>query len=226
MDQSIEDRYFLLSSGTGLSHYDVGHVVCLKRSRGYIYIYIYLYIYIYRKYQLFPLLSYFPWLCEVVHSVECVSRTKSILSIIFHAIYGAVCIQLTYISDDYCKNICTLSYHHNQIGSMTHLPLVRVRLWNNGTRCMSLLYHSELKLLVNCHVFWFISNISNTMILLTITVLTFLVGFMWISWKWFEQIAYPEAAYERNVDTWCHRSLFHNFVSMAFIKNLIRMFMV
>ena len=29
-----------------------------------------------------------------VHSVECVSESKSILSIIFHAIYGAVCIRL------------------------------------------------------------------------------------------------------------------------------------
>ena len=70
--------------------------------------------------------------------LECVSRIKSILSIIFHAIYVAVCIQLTQFFYDDCENMCTLSYYHqHQIGSMTHLPLFRVRLWNNGMRCMS-----------------------------------------------------------------------------------------
>ena len=44
-----------------------------------------------------------------VHSVEFVSRNKSILSIIFHAIYGAVCIQLTHSSYDDFQNICTSS---------------------------------------------------------------------------------------------------------------------
>ena len=39
-----------------------------------------------------------------MHSVECVSKIKSILSIIFHAIYGAVCIQFTHFSYDDCKN--------------------------------------------------------------------------------------------------------------------------
>ena len=29
-------------------------------------------------------------------------------------------------------------YYHHPIGSMTHLPLFRVRSWNNGIRCMSL----------------------------------------------------------------------------------------
>ena len=33
--------------------------------------------------------------------------------------------------------MCTLSYHHHQIGSMNHKPLFRVRSWNNGMRCMS-----------------------------------------------------------------------------------------
>ena len=31
----------------------------------------------------------------------------------------------------------TLSYYHHQTGSMNHLPLFRVRSWNNGNRCMS-----------------------------------------------------------------------------------------
>ena len=58
--------------------------------------------------------------------LECVSEINSILSIIVHAIYGAVRIQLTHFSSDDCENTCILSYHH-QIGSMTHLPLLRLR---------------------------------------------------------------------------------------------------
>ena len=73
--------------------------------------------------------------CRIL-SVECVSNIKSILSIIFHAIYRVVCIQLTHFSYDDCENKWTLSYHH-QIGSMTQLTLFRVRSWNNGMRCMS-----------------------------------------------------------------------------------------
>ena len=62
-----------------------------------------------------------------ISCLECVSEIKSILKIIFHAIYGAVRIQLIYFSYDYCENMCTLSNHHHQFGSMTHLPLFRVR---------------------------------------------------------------------------------------------------
>ena len=51
--------------------------------------------------------------------LEWVSKIKSILSIIFHAIYGAVRIQLTYFYYDDCENTCTLSYWHHQIRSMT-----------------------------------------------------------------------------------------------------------
>ena len=32
--------------------------------------------------------------------------------------------------------IYTLSYYHHQIGSMNYYPLLRVRSWNNGMRCM------------------------------------------------------------------------------------------
>ena len=43
-----------------------------------------------------------------------VSKVKSILSIIFHAIYWAVCIQLAHFYYDKFENICTLmSYSHN-----------------------------------------------------------------------------------------------------------------
>ena len=68
--------------------------------------------------------------------LACVSKIKSILSIIFYLIYWAVSIQLAHFSYDDCENTCTLSYyHHHQIGSMTHLPLFRVRSWNNGLSC-------------------------------------------------------------------------------------------
>ena len=35
-------------------------------------------------------------ICQV-HSVEYVSKSNSVLSVIFHAIYGAICIQLTHL---------------------------------------------------------------------------------------------------------------------------------
>ena len=44
-----------------------------------------------------------------VYSVDSVSKIKLILSIIFHAIYVAMCIQLTYFSYDDCEITCTLS---------------------------------------------------------------------------------------------------------------------
>ena len=84
--------------------------------------------------HIFPSWRY--WTSKML--VECVSKIKSILSFIFHAIYGAVYIlQLTNISYDGCENTCIWSYYHHQIGSMAHLPLFRIRLWNNGMCCMS-----------------------------------------------------------------------------------------
>ena len=56
----------------------------------------------------------------------CVSKIRSVPSTIFRAIYGT----------DY-ENTCIWSNYHHQIGSMTHLPLFRVRSWNNDMRCMS-----------------------------------------------------------------------------------------
>ena len=70
-------------------------------------------------------------------SVEWVSKIRSILSIIFHATYGSLCIQLTDFSYDDFENTYTLFYYHHQIGSMNHLPLFRVRSWNIGMCCMS-----------------------------------------------------------------------------------------
>ena len=42
--------------------------------------------------------------------LECVSKIKSIFSIICHAIYGAVRIHLIHFSCDDCENTCTLYY--------------------------------------------------------------------------------------------------------------------
>ena len=68
--------------------------------------------------------------------LECVSNIRWVLSIILHAIYVVVCIQLTHFSYDDCENTCTWSFYYNQIGSMTHLPLFRFRSWHNGIHCM------------------------------------------------------------------------------------------
>ena len=65
------------------------------------------------------------------------SKIKSVLSTIFLAIYGAVCIQLTHFSQDDCENIYIYIFIHYQIGSMTCLPLFKVRSRNNGMSCMS-----------------------------------------------------------------------------------------
>ena len=78
--------------------------------------------------------------CQI-YFVECVNRIKHILSVthctIHYAICRAVCFQFTHSPCDGWENIYTLSYYHNQIGSMNHYPLFRVRSWNNGVRCMS-----------------------------------------------------------------------------------------
>ena len=46
--------------------------------------------------------------CQV-YFLECVSKIKFILSIIFHAIYGAVYFQQAHSSCDDCDNKCILS---------------------------------------------------------------------------------------------------------------------
>ena len=56
---------------------------------------------------------------------------------ILYTICGAVCFQFTHFSCDDWENIYTLSYYHNQIGSMSYHPSFRVSSWNNGVRCMS-----------------------------------------------------------------------------------------
>ena len=70
-------------------------------------------------------------------SVVFVSKIKSILSIIFHAINGAVCIQITHFSYDECENMCTLSFYHYEVENMSHLQLLGHEIIVNGMRCMS-----------------------------------------------------------------------------------------
>ena len=73
-----------------------------------------------------------------IYSVEGVSKIKHILSVIHYTICGAVCFQFTHFSFDDWENIYiyTLSYYHNQIGSINYYSLFRVRSWKNGVRCM------------------------------------------------------------------------------------------
>ena len=61
----------------------------------------------------------------------------SIFSQLFITQCGAVCFQFTHFPCDDWENIYTLSYYHHQIGIMNYYPLLRVRSWNNGVRCMS-----------------------------------------------------------------------------------------
>ena len=54
------------------------------------------------------ILRYWTYKMSVRYILSSVSKIKSIHSVIFHAIYGAVCIQLTHLSYDDCENTNTL----------------------------------------------------------------------------------------------------------------------
>ena len=68
------------------------------------------------------------------YSLSSVWVRFSIFSVIHYTICGAVCFQFTHFLRDDWENIHTLSYYHQQIGSMTYYPLFRVRSWNHGMR--------------------------------------------------------------------------------------------
>ena len=72
-----------------------------------------------------------------IFCLKCVSKIWAVLWDIFYAIYGTMCIHLTYSSYDDCENTSTWSYYPHQIGSMTHLSLFRARSWNNCMHRMS-----------------------------------------------------------------------------------------
>ena len=59
------------------------------------------------------------------------------LNYLSYDIWGCAYSAYPFLYDE-SENTCTLSYHHRQIGSMTHLPLFSVRSWSNAMRCMSL----------------------------------------------------------------------------------------
>ena len=41
-------------------------------------------------------------------------------------------------------------YHHHNVGSMTYLPLFRVRSWNNGIRCMP--FHIRIQCILSPYI--------------------------------------------------------------------------
>ena len=84
------------------------------------------------------------WNACQIYFVECVSQIRHILSVIHYTISGAVCFQFTHFPCDDWESIYALSYHHHQIGSMNDCPLLRVRSWNNGARCMSLCIRQKM----------------------------------------------------------------------------------
>ena len=67
--------------------------------------------------------------CQL-YSFWCVSRIKSIFSVIVYAIYGAICFYLTRFF--FCDNMCILQHHTSQIQNMNYQPLFRSRARNNG----------------------------------------------------------------------------------------------
>ena len=69
--------------------------------------------------------------------VECVNKIKHIPSVIHLSICRAVCFQLSHFPCEDWENIYTLSHYHHQIGRKNYYPLLRVKSWNNGMRCMS-----------------------------------------------------------------------------------------
>ena len=102
---------------------------------------------------------------------------KLIPSIIVHAAYGSVCIQLTHFSYDDCGNTC--SYNH-QIGSVTHLLLFMARLWNNGRRCI---YFYIMNLWYGWIAQWDTSSLVDLVPLWWLTPMKYL--FMGILFSWF-----------------------------------------
>ena len=71
------------------------------------------------------------------HQHHCGAQVHHLILSLSVLFINIIAIIITHLSYDDCKNICTLSYH-NQIGSMTHLPLFKVRSWSNSMRYMSL----------------------------------------------------------------------------------------
>ena len=82
------------------------------------------------------------------------------ISVIHYTICGAVCLQFTHFSFEDWENIYTLSYYHNQIGSMNYYPLFRVRSWNNAVRCMSF-YILIIYIYIYIHIYHELGKLYN-----------------------------------------------------------------
>ena len=97
----------------------------------------YIYIYIYpRKAGLFLYHCAVLWCVQIIEYVEFAHYTTSLSSLCRCILkYWTGLSQLSQSSWNDCENTCKLYYHH-QIGSMNRLPLLGVKLWNNGMRCM------------------------------------------------------------------------------------------
>ena len=72
-----------------------------------------------------------------VYSLNCVSKTKSISSIIFCAMSGAVCPSLLIYLDD-CDCISASSYYLHYIGNTANKPLFIFWSWNSNVLRMPL----------------------------------------------------------------------------------------
>ena len=71
-----------------------------------------------------------------VYSVECVFNIELILSIIFCAMYGAVCFQITDFSYDSHTNLCAFPFYRYEIEGGNHQPLYRAGFWSKATSCL------------------------------------------------------------------------------------------
>ena len=97
----------------------------------------------------------------VRYNLWSVSKIMHFLSVIHYTISGAVCFQFTHSLCDNWDNIYTLTYYHNQIGSMNYDPLFKVRSWNNGMRCMSFFILTILIAITHTHSYVKLMGIAS-----------------------------------------------------------------
>ena len=77
----------------------------------------------------------YSFVCTLHHLIIIIVQTLSQLSIIQYV--GLCDFSLPIFPCDDWQNVYTLSYYQHQIVSMNYYPLLKVRSWNNGMRCMS-----------------------------------------------------------------------------------------
>ena len=85
------------------------------------------------------------WYASPMYSVSSVCLGLGWFSQLSFMQYMGLCLfNLPIFSYDDCENICTWSYYHHQIGSMTRLQLFWVMSWNKCMRFMSFYILVEL----------------------------------------------------------------------------------